>query len=47
VRKDDAVGAEAYISQRSAWDHLITVLAPAMAYALPEIDPAAKPREAV
>jgi hypothetical protein len=46
VRKDDAVGAEAYISQRAAWDHLITALAPAMAYSIPEIDPAAEPREA-
>jgi hypothetical protein len=43
VRKDEEVGAEAYISQRSAWDHLITALAPAMAYSLPEIDPAADP----
>jgi hypothetical protein len=41
LRKDEEAGAEAYFSQRSAWDHLITALAPAMAYSLPEIDPAA------
>jgi hypothetical protein len=40
VVADEAAGADVYVKLRRQWDPLITVLAPAMAYSMDEIDPA-------
>ena len=37
---DEQAGADVYVSLRARWDHLITTLAPTMAYSMEEIDPA-------
>jgi hypothetical protein len=37
---NEQAGAEAYLDLRAEWDHFIQELAPAMAYAMAEIDPA-------
>ena len=42
VTVDGQAGSEAYIALRRCWDPMINALAPAMAYSLSEIDPAAR-----